>query len=188
MWENSLVDPDNRRPFDPLAPGGAAELLDRLDSGWLPPVDETGAAKLLVTSRALRARRDRPDLFTGYRPVAASGPAAQHLVAFDRGGAVTLATRLPIGLARSGGWGDTTVELPAGPWTDLITGRALTAGPDPERPVTGSSDPGSGRSASTGAPSGEPVTGSSGDPDGTGTVRVAEVLDRYPVALLARPA
>ena len=33
-------------------------------------------------------------------------------MAFDRGGAVTLATRLPVGLAASGGWRDTTVALP----------------------------------------------------------------------------
>ena len=42
--------------------------------GWRPPVDATGAAKLLVVSRTLRLRRDRPDLFTGYRPVPARRP------------------------------------------------------------------------------------------------------------------
>ena len=36
----------------------------------------TGAAKLWVTAAALRARRDRPELFTGYTPVSADGPAA----------------------------------------------------------------------------------------------------------------
>jgi (1->4)-alpha-D-glucan 1-alpha-D-glucosylmutase len=130
LWQNSLVDPDNRRPFDASV---AADLLDRLDSGWQPPVDESGAVKLLVTSRALRARRDRPELFTGYLPVTASGPAADHLVGFDRGGAVTLATRLPVGLAAAGGWGDTGVALPAGWWTDVLTGRAidLEAGDQP---------------------------------------------------------
>ncbi|MFD0821715.1 hypothetical protein ACFQ0D_26155, partial [Micromonospora zhanjiangensis] len=35
-----------------------------------------------------------------------------HVVAFDRGGAVTVATRLPVGLARRGGWGDTVLSLP----------------------------------------------------------------------------
>lgn len=162
LWENSLVDPDNRRPFDPLATGGAAELLDRLDAGWLPPVDAPGAAKLLVTSRALRARRDRPELFSTYLAVEASGPAARHLVAFDRGGALTLATRLPIGLARGGGWGDTAIRLTDGGWTDVLTGRRYPAG--------------DGRMGSVTAPTGDP-----------GTLRLAEVLDRYPVALLVRP-
>src|SRR5690606_5144781 len=59
LWEHSLVDPDNRRPVDFEVRRG---LLERLDAGELPPVDETGAAKLLVTSRVLRARRDRPEL------------------------------------------------------------------------------------------------------------------------------
>ena len=35
--------------------------------------DPDGAAKLLVVSRALRLRRDRPGLFTGYAPLAATG-------------------------------------------------------------------------------------------------------------------
>lgn len=127
LWRNDLVDPDNRRPFDPLAPGGAAELLARLDGGWLPPIDDTGAAKLLLTSRALKARRDRPELFTGYVPLAAAGAAAGHALAFDRGGAVTVATRLPIGLARRGGWADTRLHLPAGRWRDALTGQSFEA-------------------------------------------------------------
>ena len=38
------------------------------------------------------------------------GEAADHVLAFDRGGAVTVATRLPLGLADRGGWGDTTAR------------------------------------------------------------------------------
>ena len=93
----------------------------------MPGVDETGAAKLLVVSRALRARRDHPEWFDGYEPVAAGGPAAGHLVAFDRGGAVTVATRLPAGLAAVGGWGDTTLKLPTGAWRDLLTGTRVVS-------------------------------------------------------------
>ena len=63
--------------------GGAA--LAALDAGERPASFTDDAAKLLVTSRALRLRRDRPELFTGYRPVAATGAAAAHLLAFDRG-------------------------------------------------------------------------------------------------------
>ena len=40
-------------------------------------------------------RRDRPELFTGYPPVPATGAAAEHAVAFDRGGVIAVATRLP---------------------------------------------------------------------------------------------
>ena len=65
LWDLSLVDPDNRRPVDFAA---APELLARLDDGWLPEVDDTGAAKLLVRT-TLRLRRERPELFTGYRPL-----------------------------------------------------------------------------------------------------------------------
>jgi (1->4)-alpha-D-glucan 1-alpha-D-glucosylmutase len=124
LWEDSLVDPDNRRPVDF---GERRALLASLTSA--PPVDASGAAKLWVTTTALRLRRDRPELFTSYAPVPVTGPTAAHAIAYDRGGAVTVATRLPIGLARAGGWGDTVLELD-GPWTDILTGRAHT-GPVP---------------------------------------------------------
>ncbi|MDT4949768.1 MAG: (1-_4)-alpha-D-glucan 1-alpha-D-glucosylmutase [Pseudonocardiales bacterium] len=122
LWEDSLVDPDNRRPVDLDA---RRSLLDRLDtSDDPPPVDATGAAKLWVVSRALRLRRDWPDLFAGYAPVLATGPAADHVVAFDRGGVITVATRLPVGLESAGGWRDTMIDL-GGTATDVITGRRV---------------------------------------------------------------
>ncbi|MFI5839137.1 malto-oligosyltrehalose synthase [Catenuloplanes sp. NPDC051500] len=120
LWDNSLVDPDNRRPVDFAA---RRELLARIDGGELPGIDSSGAAKLLVTSRTLRARRDRSDLFTGYTPLEIEGPAAAHAIAFDRGGACVVATRLPMGLARQGGWGETTLKLPDREYIDSFTGR-----------------------------------------------------------------
>ncbi len=118
LWDLSLVDPDNRRPVDYDL---RRRLLAQLDGGAVPAVDETGAAKLLVVSRVLRARREHPEWFAGYEPVAASGLEADHLVAFDRGGVVAVATRLPVGLSIAG-WGDTALQLPTGAWRDLLTG------------------------------------------------------------------
>ena len=140
LWETSLVDPDNRRVVDfELRRRMLRELDAGFDAGRLPPVDETAAAKLLVTSRALRLRRDRPELFTRYVPLPAVGPAADHVLAFDRGGAVTVATRLPVGLAARAGaepaasappeaWKDTLLMRRSGPAVDVLTGRRFEAG------------------------------------------------------------
>ena len=141
LWERSLVDPDNRRPVD-FARRRA--LLAQIDEGALPDIDETGAAKLLVVAKALRLRRDRPELFTDYAPLTASGRAADHLIAFDRGGAITLATRLPVRLAEHGGWGDTVVDVGSAPVIDVLTNREFQGG----------------------------------------ELRVADLLEHYPVALL----
>ncbi|MBG0568896.1 malto-oligosyltrehalose synthase [Actinoplanes aureus] len=118
LWDYSLVDPDNRRPVDFAA---RRELLGRLDDGWLPPVDASGAAKMLVTSRVLRLRRQRPELFSGYRPIFADGRVGEHVLAFDRGGVVAVATRLPVGLSRHGGWHDTALSLDGHSWTEVFT-------------------------------------------------------------------
>ena len=122
LWEDSLVDPDNRRPVDYPA---RRTLLGSLGSP--PVVDANGAAKLWVVSRALRLRRDSPDLFDRYEPVFSVGQAERHVVAFDRGGALTVATRLPVALAEQGGWGDTVLSLPADR-TDVLTGRTFPTG------------------------------------------------------------
>jgi (1->4)-alpha-D-glucan 1-alpha-D-glucosylmutase len=143
LWDYSLVDPDNRRPVDF---GVRRELLGRIDAGWQPSIDHSGAAKLLVTSRTLRLRRHRPGAFTEYRPVFAEGRVADHVLAFDRGGVVAVATRLPVGLSRHGGWFDTTLSLDGHSWTDVFTNTSY----------------------------------------GGRRLAVADVLHRYPVALLVK--
>ncbi|MFV0462263.1 MAG: malto-oligosyltrehalose synthase [Nostocoides sp.] len=132
LWEQSLVDPDNRRPVDFDARRASLEAIDGSRHPSRPVgLDDAGATKLHLVHRALTLRRDRPDLFTGYTPLSATGPAADHLLAFDRGGAVTLATRLPVGLAGRGGWGQSAVALPAGRYRDELTGAVHDANGDP---------------------------------------------------------
>jgi (1->4)-alpha-D-glucan 1-alpha-D-glucosylmutase len=97
-----LVDPDNRRP-----------VAFRGD----------GSLKFRVTRTALRLRRDRPELFTGYRPLAAP----DHLVAFARGD-----DRLAVVVTRLDGdpAGDPApVDLPQGPWHDLLADLTHQGGP-----------------------------------------------------------
>lgn len=138
LFDDSLVDPDNRRPVD------YAARRAMLDSTPLPWLDGSGAAKFHVVRTALRLRREHPESFSDYQPVFASGGAAEHFLGFDRGGAITAVTRLPYGLGKREGWGDATIELD-GTWVDRLTNAGFT-----------------------------------------GTTRVAELFDHYPVALLTR--
>jgi (1->4)-alpha-D-glucan 1-alpha-D-glucosylmutase len=112
----SLVDPDNRRPVDF---GVRRGLLADLDAG--KPAGTLDEEKLLVTSRALRLRREQPAWFgpdSTYEPLATSTP---HAVAFCRSDSVvTLVTRLAARLERSGGWGEGQVTLPPGRWRDVL--------------------------------------------------------------------
>ena len=124
----SLVDPDNRRAVDYDDRGSR---LARLDAGAAP--DDLSDEKLLVTSRALRLRRDEPDVFIGVdTSYAGLSTSSAHLVAFGRGDGrvevVVLATRLAGRLADDGGWGDDTVDLPEGSWRDLLSHNQVEGG------------------------------------------------------------
>ena len=119
LCETSLVDPDNRRPVDFDRLENALGGLDQ--PGAEPTAGGTASAKLWVTRQALRARRDHPEWFVTYRPLTGR-PTDAHLVAFDRGGAITVATRLPVGLDRRGGWGEVGLPLPDGVYRDALTG------------------------------------------------------------------
>jgi len=116
LWDDSLVDPDNRRPVDYAARRAALKELRH--------------RKIRVVTTALRLRRSRPDAFLegGYFPVLAGGQASDHVVAFRRGDDIVVAvTRWTVRLTETG-WGNTVVPLPDGSWTDTLTG-AMASGP-----------------------------------------------------------
>jgi len=144
LWEQTLVDPDNRRPVDfdarrrvlaelptvnGIEPAEAAALLRR----W-----RDGAVKLHVVRQLLHLRRDRPGVFAGgpYRAVGVTGPAADHVVAFTRRGDVLVVVpRLPFRLAGPGRfpvgrrvWDGTTVDVGPGGWTDVLSGTEHVGG------------------------------------------------------------
>jgi (1->4)-alpha-D-glucan 1-alpha-D-glucosylmutase len=119
-----LVDPDNREPPDLVELGSVL----RRGLGSVPdPRTDLPAAKARLTALGLRLRRDNPGWFGGdggYEPLAATGPAAAHVLGFVRSGrAAVVSTRLALRLAAAGGWRESRVALPAGAWTDLLTGR-----------------------------------------------------------------
>lgn len=111
LAEDSLVDPDNRRPID------FATLRTALQEATDP--------KLRVTGAALRLRRARPQTFLAgaYTPLLATGAAAAHVISFLRGVDVVVAAgRWPVALAETG-WADTALPLPDGIWIDVLTDR-----------------------------------------------------------------
>lgn len=120
VWEDSLVDPDNRRAVN----------YDELRSA----AAQFSHPKLRVVTTALAVRKERPSTFLrgGYTPVFADGAAADHLVAFYRGNDVAVAiTRCSLRLAETG-WQNTSLTLADGVWTDRLSGRThrgtVTAG------------------------------------------------------------
>lgn len=125
LLECTLVDPDNRRPVDYAQ---RRRRLAALDDGACPA--DLSDEKLLVTSRALRLRRDHPGWFAAgstYHAVPATSP---HALAIGRGrpgglDVVAVATRLTEGLTLAGGWREHSLGLPPGRWRDLLCGAAV---------------------------------------------------------------
>ncbi|HYG54470.1 MAG TPA: malto-oligosyltrehalose synthase [Burkholderiales bacterium] len=138
LWDFSLVDPDNRRPVDfalrKKLLGNERDLLANLADG---------RAKLHVIRKGLEVRRRFHDLFHGgrYEPLHADGGREDNLVSFilrnDSRVVVAIAPRLFVRLMRDEDiapvgehvWGESRLELPAGSYTDAMTGRKVSGGP-----------------------------------------------------------
>ena len=145
-WDQSLVDPDNRRPVDfaarretlhaltaeiETAGGDLAPLARRLMNEAANP-----RVKMFVIRQALAVRRRRAELFArgDYRPLEARGALSDHVCAFARSGpggpAVTVVPRIlaargvsnPVGAF----WSDTALLVPAE--VDVPLRNAFTGG------------------------------------------------------------
>ncbi|RJQ69410.1 MAG: malto-oligosyltrehalose synthase [Desulfobacteraceae bacterium] len=150
LFDDSLVDPDNRRPVDFAR---RRRFLSEIEKGFriapLTLVQQLmaqrfdGRIKLFTTWIALQARRRYVALFRngGYLPLSASGPKERHAMAFARVGqphwSVTIVPRFPaslIGKAQEplgpAVWADTAVILPQPApkqWRNLMTGEPVQA-------------------------------------------------------------
>ena len=83
LWDQSLVDPDNRRPVDwrRRVAGPPTEALVELTADW-----RDGRVKQTLIAHALRVRQRLSPLFEDgdYRPVRLEGPLADAMIAFVR--------------------------------------------------------------------------------------------------------
>lgn len=131
LWDMSLVDPDNRRLVDfdlrqrllAELPGlSIREIVERMEEG-LP--------KLWLIRQALLLRSRLPEAFgarSSYQPLQASGKKSGHVIAFIRGKEVVcVVPRLLLRLNNN--WQKTVLELPPGPWHNVLTGNIIPEGP-----------------------------------------------------------
>lgn len=138
-WNQSLVDPDNRRPVNYAAHQKVVAKLERgLNAALARQLlndYESGAVKTLVTWAALQTRLHHPELFSqgAYQPL----EAGKFLLSFSRQyegqTAVIVAPRLSLTLTHEKMpwacgeiWGNRTLTLPrAGTYTNALTGEKL---------------------------------------------------------------
>jgi (1->4)-alpha-D-glucan 1-alpha-D-glucosylmutase len=130
VWDHSLVDPDNRLPVDYELRRALLKALDGAEPEIALSKAEEGGPKLWLIHRVLEHRRRHPRAYgpsSRYEPLCASGAKAQHLVAFARsGGLVVLVPRLLVGLGDD--WCCTTVAIPRGEWTNILSRESVEGG------------------------------------------------------------
>jgi (1->4)-alpha-D-glucan 1-alpha-D-glucosylmutase len=131
LWDLRLVDPDNRGPVDyEIRQAMLAELDSGLAVEEIMKRMDSGLPKMWLIRRALQLRREQPQWFderSSYSPLQIDGFKAMHVIAFLRADSVAaIAPRWNVKLG--GGFGSTTVELPAGRWKNLLTGEAVNGG------------------------------------------------------------
>jgi (1->4)-alpha-D-glucan 1-alpha-D-glucosylmutase len=129
LWDWNLVDPDNRRPVDFRH---RAELLREVETA--KPCDllqhgADGRVKLFVVCRALRVRRQYPELFSlgSYVPLTVTGKDKDSVFAFLRThGDLSAVTVVPRLTARRNSPPDAVVRLPTNTsWKNVFTGESL---------------------------------------------------------------
>ena len=148
LWDLNLVDPDNRRPVDFQKRWTFLGEIREKDNGDIINLvtdlfhtREDGRIKLFLIYRALKARKEHPELFQkgDYFPLEAAGKFNDNIIAFARshGGkwAVTIVPRFLITVIREGEyplgqevWDDTHIPLPdeiVHKWKNVITGQFL---------------------------------------------------------------
>ncbi len=134
FWDQSLVDPDNRRPVDYTA--RTASLTDRAEATALLARWQDGRIKQSLITAGLELRRELPELFHkgDYLKLEATGPKAGHILAYARRHkgdvVITAVTRLStalltdetLPLPAAAAWENTFIELPGSAWQDVLTG------------------------------------------------------------------
>lgn len=140
FWDFSFVDPDNRRLVDYPARERSLEAGTApaaLMASWAD-----GRVKQATLARLLIDRAARPAFYADadYRPLAAEGERAEHVIAFTRSAAtsgeddlIVAVPRLVARLTPEGAWdgkafAGTTLTVPEGSrWTDVIGGETVEA-------------------------------------------------------------
>jgi (1->4)-alpha-D-glucan 1-alpha-D-glucosylmutase len=121
LWDRHLMDPDNRRPVDFVLRKRLLAEISTLSIAEILNRHADGLPKLFLLQRVLAARRRCAKAFGPrgeYRPLAAKGKCAGHLVA--------LAPRLALGL--EGDWKNTVIDLPEGSWENVFSGERFSGG------------------------------------------------------------
>ena len=145
LWDDSLVDPDNRRPVNYQIRQTYLEASNSVSD--LVKNRAGGGIKLELTAALLRLRRENAGLFLRgeYAPVRVSGEASEHVIAYARefeGRALLVILPRLLYLASEGGevfgnpdiWTNTTLHLPASlsseGWSNLFTGAGVADASD----------------------------------------------------------
>ena len=123
IWDDSLVDPDNRRPIDYARRRETLAQIDNVPANELMQCWPDGRIKMRLTQRLLHLRRENPELFREgiYEPINFGGAFADCAIGFVRrhrdGAIIVIVPRLSsrVGFPPIGDrWQDTHVILPAG--------------------------------------------------------------------------
>ncbi len=143
IWDDSLVDPDNRRSVDFAHRETLLASFDaEADAAAFWDERTDGRIKLFLTQRLLAARHADPSLFAAgdYTARTVAGPEAGRLLAFSRRfeGREVLAvvSRLAHALARDQArgavgpvWDETAIQIPeGGEYENLLTGDRVATG------------------------------------------------------------
>jgi (1->4)-alpha-D-glucan 1-alpha-D-glucosylmutase len=123
LWDDSLVDPDNRRPVDFARREAMLERVESRSVGSVWRDDRgSGLVKLALLRRLLTLRSELPAAFGERGSYTALGTSDDRVVAFIRGDPHSDAVAVAVPRLTAAGLPDgVVVELPDGEWRSVLT-------------------------------------------------------------------
>jgi (1->4)-alpha-D-glucan 1-alpha-D-glucosylmutase len=129
LWDNSLTDPDNRRPVDYKQRMNKISKIEGKSCREILFNLEEGLPKLYLIQTLLKLRKKYPEFNEpdSYKSLETLGAQSDYLIAFMRGENVIVAIpRLQYSLKNH--WSSTRMILPEGQWLDIFSDAEYSSG------------------------------------------------------------
>ena len=129
VWNNSLADPDNRRPFSINERKSILKRIEKMDCQSILEAYDEGLPKMFIIKKILEIRKKDFSFNSrdSYREIRASGTCSDNVLSYIRGkNLIVVVPRLLLKIKKQ--WKNTKLNLPKGEWINIFSEKTFPSG------------------------------------------------------------